>query len=39
MTEHLIAFNADWVPEHTVEQLREKAPAARAVVAEMKDAG
>jgi len=39
MTEHLIAFNADWVPEHTVEQLREKVRAARAVVAEMKADG
>jgi hypothetical protein len=39
MTEYLIAFNAEWVPEHTVEELREKAKAAGAVVAEMKAAG
>ena len=39
MTQYLIAFNDTWVPDHTVEELREKAKAARAVVAEMKDAG
>lgn len=39
MTEYLIAFNADWVPEHTIEQLREKSKAANAVVTEMKAAG
>jgi hypothetical protein len=25
MTEYLIAFNNEWVPDHTVEELREKA--------------
>ncbi len=39
MTEYLIAFNSDWVPEHTVEQLREKARAGRALIEEMKAAG
>ena len=39
MTEYLIAFNDDWVPDHTVEQLREKSRAVRALVAEMKAAG
>ncbi|MEV0004192.1 YciI family protein [Micromonospora sp. NPDC050980] len=35
MTEYLIAFNDEWVPEHTAEQLREKGEAARAVIEEM----
>lgn len=35
MTECLIAFNDEWVQEHTAEQLREKATAARVVVDEM----
>ena len=39
MTEYLIAFNDEWVPDHTVEELREKSRAARALVAEMKAAG
>jgi hypothetical protein len=39
MTEYLIAFNDEWVPDHTVEQLREKSRALRALVAEMKAAG
>jgi len=39
MTEYLIAFNDQWVPDHTPEELREKAKAAGAVVAEMKAAG
>jgi hypothetical protein len=39
MTEYLIAFNDDWVPDHTVEQLREKSKAGMALVAEMKAAG
>src|ERR671932_2131242 len=39
MAEYLIAFNAEWVPDHTVEELREKTKAAGAVVAEMKAAG
>jgi hypothetical protein len=39
MTQYLIAFNADWVPEHTSEQLQEKAEAGAAVLAEMTAAG
>lgn len=39
MTEYLIAFNDSWVPDYTVEELREKGKAVRALVAEMKAAG
>jgi hypothetical protein len=39
MTEYLIVFNDEWVPEHTIEELQEKARATRALVAEMKAAG
>ena len=39
MTEYLIAFNEEWVPDHTDEELREKARALRPLIAEMKDAG
>ena len=39
MTEYLIAFNDGWVPDHTVEELREKSKAGRALEAEMKAAG
>ena len=39
MTQYLIAFNDEWVPEHTGEQLRTKARAGMAVIAEMEDAG
>jgi hypothetical protein len=39
MPEYLIAFNDEWVPDHTIEQLREKSKATRALIAEMKDAG
>ena len=39
MTEYLIAFNYEWVPDHTVEELREKSKVVRALVAEMKAAG
>ena len=39
MTEYLIAFNAEWVPDHTVAELREKSKATRALIAEMKAAG
>ena len=35
MAEYLITFNDEWVPEHTTEQLREKATAGRAVIEEM----
>ena len=39
MTEYLIAFNREWVPDHTLEELREKSGALRPLVAEMKAAG
>jgi hypothetical protein len=39
MPEYLIAFNAEWVPDHTVEEIREKSKALRPLVAEMKAAG
>jgi len=39
MTEYLIAFNDEWVPDHTLEELREKSVAVKGLVAEMKAAG
>jgi hypothetical protein len=39
MPEYLIAFNNEWVPDHTVDELRKKDKAVRALVAEMKAAG
>jgi hypothetical protein len=39
MTEYLIAFNQEWVPDLTEEKGREKLKAVRALRAEMKDAG
>ena len=39
MTEYLIAFNDEWVPDHTVEELREKSKVLRPLVAQMKAAG
>ncbi len=39
MTEYLIAFNDEWVPDLTLGELREKSKAARALVAEMQAAG
>jgi hypothetical protein len=35
MTEYLITFNDEWVPDHTAEELREKSTAVRAVIEEM----
>jgi hypothetical protein len=35
MTEYLITFNDEWVPDHTPEQLREKSAAVRPVLDEM----
>ena len=35
MTEYLISFNDEWVPDHTLEQLREKSTNARVVIDEM----
>ena len=39
MTEYLIAFNDEWVPDLTDEDLRAAAKAAGALRAEMKAAG
>jgi hypothetical protein len=39
MAEYLIAFNDEWVPEHTLEELREKSRAVGPLVEEMKAAG
>ncbi|MEV1143871.1 YciI family protein [Micromonospora sp. NPDC049799] len=39
MTEYLIAFNDEWVREHTAEEIREKGRAARAVIEEMRVEG
>ena len=39
MTEYLVAFNDEWVPDHTDEELREKSKALRPLIAEMKAAG
>ena len=39
MPEYLIAFNDEWVPDHAVDELRDKSKAVRALVAEMKAAG
>jgi hypothetical protein len=39
MTEYLITFNDEWVPDHTAEELRQKAMAARVVVDEMRAEG
>ncbi|MEJ3746915.1 YciI family protein [Actinomycetes bacterium KLBMP 9797] len=35
MTEYLITFNDEWVPDHTADELREKGKAARTVIEEM----
>lgn len=37
--QYLIAFNDEWVPTHTLEELREKADAGHAVIAEMEASG
>ena len=39
MPEYLIAFNADWVPEHTDDELRAKSRALQPLLAEMTSAG
>jgi hypothetical protein len=39
MTEYLIAFNEEWVPDHTLEELLEKSRTLRPLIAEMKAAG
>jgi hypothetical protein len=38
MALYLIAFNDEWVPDQTPEDMREKGTAARAVIKEMRDA-
>ena len=38
MTEYLVAFNVEWA-DHTVDEMRERSKAVRALVAEMKAAG
>ncbi len=39
MPEYLIAFNDEWVPEHTPDEIRAKADAGWAVISEMRAAG
>jgi hypothetical protein len=39
MAEYLIAFNEEWVPDYTEEELREKSKALRPLLAEMRAAG
>lgn len=39
MTQYLIAFNDEWVPRHTLEELRAKSQASMAVIEEMEAAG
>ena len=38
MAVYLIAFNGDWVPEHTLEELQGKSRALRPLIAEMRAA-
>jgi hypothetical protein len=39
MTEYLVAFNDEWTPDHTDEELLEKIRTVKALVAEMRAAG
>jgi hypothetical protein len=39
MTEYLIVFNGEWVPDFTDEELAQKSRALRPLIAEMKAAG
>jgi hypothetical protein len=39
MALYLIAFNDEWVPDLTLEEVRERGTSARAVIEEMTDAG
>jgi hypothetical protein len=39
MTEYLIMFNDEWVPDHTDEEIEAKSRALRPLVAEMRAAG
>ena len=39
MAQYLIMFNDEWVPQHTLAQLREKSTTSMKVIEEMKAAG
>lgn len=39
MAEYLIAFNGEWVPDYTEEEMAERSEAVKALRAEMKSAG
>lgn len=39
MTEYLISFNDEWVPDYTAEEMAEKSKAVRGLRADMKAAG
>ncbi|SIT66651.1 YciI family protein [Microbacterium sp. RU33B] len=39
MPKYLIAFNDEWVPAHTADQLQSKSEASAAVLADMQEAG
>ena len=39
MAEYLITFNDEWVPDFTLEEVREKSTSVRPVIEEMKAAG
>lgn len=39
MPKYLIAFNDEWVPVHTADQLQSKSEASAAVLADMQEAG
>ncbi|MGH3499018.1 MAG: YciI family protein [Nocardioidaceae bacterium] len=39
MARYLIAFNAEWAPDLTLEELRERGTAGKALIEEMSDAG
>ncbi|HZX05031.1 YciI family protein [Kribbella sp.] len=39
MAEYLVAFNDEWVPEHTDEELAGKSRALKPLLAEMREAG
>ena len=39
MPQYLISFNDEWVPDHTLDEIRAKGVAGRAVLEDMRDAG
>jgi hypothetical protein len=39
MTEYLIAFNGEWIPEYTEEEMAQRSEAVKALRAQMKSAG